>query len=90
MHQKRFSTDKPLQLQPEVVDFDDDNSTLLSSEVSLSSAAQPNDDEIEMTETLSQNDLGEVLASPLESDQISDDLLLFPGNMMVRNSVIFV
>ncbi|ERL89635.1 hypothetical protein D910_07000 [Dendroctonus ponderosae] len=66
-----------------VVDFEDDNSSVLASEVSLSSAAQQNDDELEMTETLSQDDIGEVLASPMEADQISDEFLLFQGNMVV-------
>ncbi|KAL1490323.1 hypothetical protein ABEB36_013038 [Hypothenemus hampei] len=73
---------KTMQL-PEMVDFEDDNSTILSSEVSLSAAAQQNDDEMEIAETLSQNDLGEVLASPMEVEQNSDDFLLFQGNMMV-------
>lgn len=50
-----FEADGAKKELPEmVVDFEDDNSSLLASEVSLSSAAQQNDDELEMTETLSQ------------------------------------
>ncbi|KAJ8931500.1 hypothetical protein NQ314_015571 [Rhamnusium bicolor] len=69
----------------DIMDYDDDNNTVLSAEVSLSSAAQQNDaDDIVEIETLSQNDLGEGLSSPLESDQIPDEYLLFPGNMVVE------
>ncbi|XP_076251798.1 uncharacterized protein LOC143191021 isoform X3 [Rhynchophorus ferrugineus] len=75
------------ELVTEIVDYEDDNSTVLSSEVSLSSAAQQNDDELEMTETLSQNDIAEVLSSPLEADQISDDYLLFHENIDISSSV---
>lgn len=71
----------------EIMDYDDDNNTVLSGEVSLNSVAQQNDaDEIEI-ETLSQNDLTEDLSSPLESDQITDEYLLFPGNMVVEEEV---
>ncbi|KAJ8978544.1 hypothetical protein NQ317_009488 [Molorchus minor] len=68
----------------DIMDYDDDNNTVLSAEVSLSSAAQTNDaeDMVEI-ETLSQPDLAEGLSSPLESDQIPDEYLLFPGNMVV-------
>ncbi|XP_050308382.1 histone-lysine N-methyltransferase 2C-like isoform X2 [Anthonomus grandis grandis] len=76
-----ISGEKPLHL-PEMVDYEDDNSTILSSEISLSSAVQQNDDEIEITETLSQNDIGEGLSSPLEPDKISDEYLLFNENMV--------
>ncbi|CAH0559006.1 unnamed protein product [Brassicogethes aeneus] len=71
----------------EIIDYDDDNNTVLSGEVSLSSVAQQNDgDDIEI-ETLSQNDLTEDLSSPLEADQITDEYLLFPGNMVVEEEV---
>lgn len=66
----------------EIMDYDDDNNTVLSAEVSLSSAAQQTDaDDIVEIETLSQNDLGG-LSSPLESDQMQDEYLLFPGNIV--------
>ncbi|XP_060525404.1 histone-lysine N-methyltransferase 2C-like [Cylas formicarius] len=72
----------------EIVDYEDDNSTVLSSEISLSSAAQQNDDEMEITETLSQNDMGEILSSPLvEPDQISEEYLLFQENMDISSGV---
>ncbi|XP_044258429.1 histone-lysine N-methyltransferase 2C-like isoform X2 [Tribolium madens] len=68
----------------EIMDYDDDNNTVISGEVSLSSAAQQNDaDDIAVIETFSQSDLGEAMSSPLESDQIGDEYLLFPGNMVV-------
>lgn len=66
----------------EIMDYDDDNNTVLSAEVSLSSAAQQTDaDDMVEIETLSQNDLGG-LSSPLESDQMQDEYLLFPGNIV--------
>ncbi|XP_023312429.1 histone-lysine N-methyltransferase 2C isoform X6 [Anoplophora glabripennis] len=68
----------------EIMDYDDDNNTVLSAEVSLSAAAQQTDgDDIVEIETLSQSDLGG-LASPLESDQMTDEYLLFSGNMVVE------
>ncbi|CAG9863833.1 unnamed protein product [Phyllotreta striolata] len=70
--------------QLELMDYDDDNNTVLSSEVSLSSAARNDDDLVEI-ETISQ-DLAEGLSSPLEPDQIGDEFLLFPGNMVVDMS----
>ena len=68
----------------DIMDYDDDNNTVISGEVSLSSAAQQNDvDDVGVMETFSQSDLGEAMSSPLESDQIADEYLLFPGNMVV-------
>lgn len=69
----------------DIMDYDDDNNTVISGEVSLSSTAQQNDgDDIAVIETFSQSDLGEALPSPLESEQMADDeYLLFPGNMVV-------
>lgn len=68
----------------EIMDYDDDNdNTVVSTEVSLSSAAQQNDgDDITVIETFS-SDLADVMSSPLESDQIADEFVLFPGNMVV-------
>lgn len=72
------------QTQEDMMDYDDDNdNTLVSTEVSLSSAAQTNDgDDITVIETFS-NELTDVMSSPLESDQIADEFVLFPGNMVV-------
>ncbi|RZC33964.1 histone-lysine N-methyltransferase 2C-like [Asbolus verrucosus] len=68
----------------DIIDYDDDNNTVISGEVSLSSTAQQNDgDDIAVIETFSQSDLGDAMSSPLESDQIADEYLLFPGNMVV-------
>ncbi|XP_050507765.1 histone-lysine N-methyltransferase 2C-like isoform X1 [Diabrotica virgifera virgifera] len=75
----------PEDKQLDMMDFDDDTNTVLSAEVSLSSAAQNDEDMLEM-ETLSQQDLAEGLSSPLEPDQIADEYLLFPGNMVVDMS----
>lgn len=73
-------SDKPL----EIMDYDDDTNTVLSAEVSLSSAAQQNDaEDIVEIESLSQPDIAENFSSPLEPDQIPDEYLLFPGNMVV-------
>ncbi|XP_056641929.1 histone-lysine N-methyltransferase 2C-like isoform X3 [Diorhabda sublineata] len=72
----------PESKQLDMMDYDDDTNTVLSAEVSLSSAAQNDEDMVEI-ETLSQQDLAEGLSSPLESDQIADEYLLFPGNMVV-------
>lgn len=69
--------------QMNMMDYDDDNNTVLSAEVSLSSVAQQNDEEMVEIDTLSQPDLAHGLSSPLESDQIADEYLLFPGNMVV-------
>lgn len=64
----------------EIMDYDDDNSTVLSNEVSLNSAAQNDGDDV--METLSQSDLTDVMSSPLDSAQISDEYLLFHGNVV--------
>jgi histone-lysine N-methyltransferase MLL3 len=67
----------------DLMDYDDNN-TVISGEVSLSSAAQQNDgDDIAVIETFSQSDLGDAISSPLESDQIADEYVLFSGNMVV-------
>lgn len=72
------------QTHEEIMDYDDDNdNSVVSTEVSLSSAAQQNDgDDITVIETFS-NELTDVMSSPLESDQIADEFVLFPGNMVV-------
>lgn len=72
------------QLHEEMMDYDDDNdNTVVSTEVSLSAAAQQNDgDDITVIETFS-SDLTDVMSSPLESEQITDEFVLFPGNMVV-------
>lgn len=69
----------------DVMDYDDDNdSTVVSTEVSLNSVAQqPDADDIAVIETFSQSDMTDVISSPLESGQIGDEFLLFPGNMVV-------
>ncbi|KAJ8921947.1 hypothetical protein NQ315_008581 [Exocentrus adspersus] len=78
------AVNSPEQKSLEIMDYEDDNNTVLSAEVSLSSVAQPTDtDDIVEIESLSQNDLAG-LSSPLESDQIPDEYLLFPGNMVVE------
>ncbi|KAL3280233.1 hypothetical protein HHI36_017729 [Cryptolaemus montrouzieri] len=65
-----------------IMDYDDDNSTVLSTEVSLNSAAQNDGDDIAVMETLSQSELTDVMSSPLDSVQISDEYLLFHGNVV--------
>ncbi|KAG5897188.1 hypothetical protein JTB14_022544 [Gonioctena quinquepunctata] len=72
--------------QLEIMDYDDDTNAVLSAEVSLSSVAQNDVEDMVEIETLSQQDLAEGLSSPLESDQIADEYLLFPGNMVVDMS----
>ncbi|KAF5285410.1 hypothetical protein FQA39_LY16664 [Lamprigera yunnana] len=69
----------------DVMDYDDDNdNAVVSTEVSLNSVAQqPDSDDITVIETFSQSDLGDAISSPLESSQIGDEFLLFPGNMVV-------
>lgn len=94
-HEKRFaeqqeqitsatSSPENKQMHDEMMDYDDDNdNTVVSTEVSLSSAAQQNDgDDITVIETFS-GDLTDVMSSPLESDQIAEEFVLFPGNMVV-------
>lgn len=94
-HEKRFveqqeqivtvtSSPENKQMHDEMMDYDDDNdNTVVSTEVSLSSAAQQNDgDDITVIETFS-SDLTDVMSSPLESDQIAEEFVLFPGNMVV-------
>ncbi|KAF5271825.1 hypothetical protein FQR65_LT05056 [Abscondita terminalis] len=78
------SSDKHLHCD-DVMDYDDDNdSAVVSTEVSLNSVAQqPDSDDITVIETFSQSDLGDAISSPLESSQIADEFLLFPGNMVV-------
>ncbi|CAH1176242.1 unnamed protein product [Phaedon cochleariae] len=76
----------PENKQMDMMDYDDDTNTVLSAEVSLSSTAQNDHDDMVEIETLSQQDLAEGLSSPLESDQIPDEYLLFPGNMVVDMS----
>lgn len=65
--------------QVEEIDYDDDNdNNLVSTEVTLSDAAQQNDgDEMAVIETFSQSDLADVMSSPLESHQIADDFIFF-------------
>ncbi|XP_031333016.1 histone-lysine N-methyltransferase 2C-like isoform X3 [Photinus pyralis] len=72
----------------DVMDYDDDTDNgVVSTEVSLNSVAQqPDSDDISVIETFSQSDLGDTISSPLESGQIGDEFLLFPGNMVVDMS----
>lgn len=65
----------PEEKQLSIIDYDDD--TVISTEVSLSSVAQqPDCEEITVIESFSQTGL-ENFSSPLESDQITEDFLLF-------------
>lgn len=61
----------------EMMDYDDDNN-VVATEVSLSSAAQADGDDITVIQTYSQSDMADVISSPLESGNISDEYLLFP------------
>lgn len=67
--------ESPEEKQLSIMDYDDD--TVISSEVSLSSAAQqPDCEEITVIESFNQTGL-ENFSSPLEADQINEDIFLF-------------
>lgn len=57
---------------------DESDNNVVSTEVSLSSTAQTDGDDITVIQSFSQSDLGDVISSPLEADQMGDDFLLFP------------
>lgn len=59
----------------EIMDYDDDNN-VVSTEVSLSSVAQTDGDDITVIQTFSQSDLADEISSP--SGQIGEEFLLFP------------
>lgn len=67
-----------------LVDYDYDNDkTLVTTEVSLSSVAQQVDsDDISVIETFTQSELGDVISSPLESE-VAEEYVLFPTDVVV-------
>lgn len=68
-----------------LVDYDYDNDkTLVTTEVSLSSVAQQVDsDDIAVIESFTQAELGDVISSPLESE-VTEEYVLFPTDVVVN------